>query len=401
LFMGLFKLVVSGKDSALIEFAFICSVVMLAWYTMAREAGMWSELDAQYGAVKRLLDNASHGFCTINPVNAMIQTASPQLHITLCNEELVNRSLADFMVSCDRKKLDDICSYATKSECNPFHVTCKVPHELSGVSFFDAKVIPFASSPDSVSLCMQMLSEMRHAHDSLVDKVADPQSSSRPNEEALTDSIFDYSSSSFRDSGATRELVPHAVYADKQPVVFMEAAVQTDAIEMKTLVPARPPLIPWSDNDSARGSSSSSSSVGQRRHRHHSKSRRRRAPPVDEAEPRPLLNAYQLTTIQTCMQSAESLMKFWNVPRYGSFCCPLHSSFEAARKLFQSKQCEPCNAMWSPNVDWQCPECTAMNSDADAECGICRFKSGVEEAAANTVMEAGLEDESLESLTRE
>lgn len=373
--MAVFRFFLFRHVSGMLGAPAIVMVTFMAWYTNVQEAKVWSQQVAEYEALEKLVDRSSIGFCRIDPLNAVIQTASPRLQSTLCDEQLVHTSLIRFIPGiCDA--LAENLGKSTNAEVvSPFLVTCHVPNDPAGASTFDVRVIPAVHSQSSVSLGLHAVGEKRF----------DSKVSMQSNSQALlTDSLFDYtiSDASFRSKARVPAVAVAASRSAVQSGNLMDAAVQTDPVSFGGLSqrPPRLPAITPATPVAKSGNSRDRSPGGGRSRR---RSRRSRTASSDE-DLGAVLSAYPPTSTETCMRSILCLIKFMNLPRSDVFCCPWHSTFDVLGKLLETSKSERCDPLWSPNVDWQCRACSGMNSEFGNECGLCQAPKPIQDASQAT-----------------
>mmetsp|Transcript_3742 Transcript_3742/g.6740 ORF Transcript_3742/g.6740 Transcript_3742/m.6740 type:complete len:557 (-) Transcript_3742:116-1786(-) len=361
----------------------ILVVAFMAFYTNVQEAKIWSERDKDYKALEKLLDLSSLGFCTIDPTNFVIQTASRGLQTALGEQDLEHKPLSDFICGMNSTLMGQLKKHAEAgTDIHPFIAPVHA-NSSSGAVLFDARLSFAASSPNSVNVCLNAVGEKRHGG-----KV-DTGGSSASQRLLSPDSLFSYSVStvSTTHQGAATAVSNSSHSELRRNPVLTDAQTQTDAGSLSGFA-QRPPRLPPSTAPENPTSQLSRGSSGSRERspggRRRSRSRRSRSAASGDEGVGAVLPGYPATSTETCMRSILCLMKCLNLPRSATFCCPWHSSFEILVKLLETSKTETCDPLWSPNVEWQCVMCTGMNSKDNLECGLCQGPRTIAERQVRT-----------------
>ena len=115
-------------------------------------------------ATEYLLDHATAGYCRIEVATGIVTAASSKLEQTLIgNGRLQGVGFATLLCSAEDKRalsnlLDDTAAHV---ELAPILVSFQSP----GPRQFDAKVIPYSTSARHLSVCVQIIGEIREAVD--------------------------------------------------------------------------------------------------------------------------------------------------------------------------------------------------------------------------------------------
>ena len=127
------------------------------------QAELWKEARAKLG-LQMVLDSTSQGFCTVDVINGIVLSASPQLQETLGGDLTVGQQLSAWAPhDRDKSSLRVLLKAASDAgDLQPTLVTCRTPSSGEPASSFDAKIVPYALSGHELSLCIQIQGEVRH-----------------------------------------------------------------------------------------------------------------------------------------------------------------------------------------------------------------------------------------------
>mmetsp|Transcript_71421 Transcript_71421/g.155121 ORF Transcript_71421/g.155121 Transcript_71421/m.155121 type:complete len:481 (+) Transcript_71421:438-1880(+) len=375
---------------------FISSVMIFASLSSIdfRSAALLLDVGEQNLVHQQLLDRASDGFCSVDPVTGIILEASPRFMDTFGHPILEEATLADIIVGSN-----DWGTTRTSLQNNEaLLVTCYLRASASsGGSLFDAKIMPLSSSSDSLSICVQVVGEGRapdvlHVEPPLLKSNV----SNVPDADVCSFGSLSLSESRpFWGSSVTLRKVPVALQTERQ--------IQTWDRDSQTSDPRRglrrrhplPPLPPghlmrsWSRGKSE-GRQSRSPQQGSTRSRKRASGRSaspvvgglsrsaevKSSRTIDDDGPA-LLSPFAVTAANSRRATLMMLVEHWNVPRLPEMCCPWHTidlilQSEAEALLSRT----PCSAVWSPLASWQCASCQVMNSADDEYCTLCSEPQG-------------------------
>lgn len=378
--------------------AFVISCAVGIDYRMA---AMWAEMEEQGMALACLLDHASNGFCSVDPVSGTILSASSNLQVTFGEENLEGTKFADFIEKSDEEKISSLWSNVNgNEEVQPSFVTCRIHDRPTGSVTFGAKIIPYRLSENSVELCIQVQGD-RHFTDS----------SSLPSSRLLPPrSNVQGSASSAPECPTTAPACPTTAPEcsggpptsfSSQPASFswelspsssvmrIDRATQTPPLRLdgesaSSYRPPRPglprPPVQFPDsNRSTTDSESGHSSTQQRRRDRKSRkrsSRHAQKPSLEVDESNAHISIFEVTSAHTCIQSAMWLIKHWNLPKSHKTCCPFHAAVRLFISLLETMITDPCQPLWSPVSGWQCSKCLGMNQEKAKQCALCFTKGG-------------------------
>eukprot|EP00928_Gymnodinium_smaydae_P065546 TRINITY_DN48663_c0_g1_i1.p1 TRINITY_DN48663_c0_g1~~TRINITY_DN48663_c0_g1_i1.p1 ORF type:complete len:572 (-),score=46.80 TRINITY_DN48663_c0_g1_i1:239-1894(-) len=132
-------------------------------------ASMHKQWTTQLMTSQRLLDIATDGFCSIDPVTATITSASSQFMLTFGDEGIVGARLTDFVAAEDAEMLmrhvnEGVCKDVM--ELAPMMATChqKCSDTSEQKCLFDARFVLFASNSEHVQLFLNVIGERRSLH---------------------------------------------------------------------------------------------------------------------------------------------------------------------------------------------------------------------------------------------
>lgn len=147
----------------------VCQVVCIA--AEYGIASLFSELQVQLATIRRLLDGATDGFCTMDLVTQTMVSASPGLTDTLGCSCLVGTRLTDFVAANDKEKLAFNIGrdHLGEIDLSPMLVTCHCRSDPGGTptGIFDAQIYPYDLCESQLHLFVKVLGEVRKIYDGL------------------------------------------------------------------------------------------------------------------------------------------------------------------------------------------------------------------------------------------
>jgi len=355
---------VGGMASVGYGIAFVISGASVEYIV----ASLWAEVQEQKMTLNRLLDHASNGFCAVDPVSGSILSADKKLQETLGVENLEGTKLVNYIREPDVQKIADMyMGAADEKTVEPLLATCVI-RDPAGFVTFDAKIIPYSSSKDSVNLCIQVQGSKQQFFET-----SDITSSSRNRPTSSLTTISWNVSTTTPSRGTT----------------MVDRGIQTniDAADPPTRPPnpgrsARAPGLPRPPLEATVQTSSGSDSGSETGRPRRSSSRRRRrgaaasfAQIVEVEGNTAQVPQFAVTSAETCLASVKWLIRHWNLPKQQSSCCPWHAAVRLSTTLLQTALSDPCQPTWSAICGWQCRICTGMNKDEWDQCQLCFEKT--------------------------
>jgi len=161
LLLSLIYCVLSGRSQALQTV--VRALVGLAVCTGLacsehRVAFNFNESEQHRLTALRLLTHITQGYCSLNPETSQIMFASDSLEETFGVGALSGRNLTEFVNADDQAIFFE---HLKKFETPPVLITFAIGHVETQVVEFDAKVVIYEVSPDTVALCIQVQGERR------------------------------------------------------------------------------------------------------------------------------------------------------------------------------------------------------------------------------------------------
>eukprot|EP00931_Biecheleriopsis_adriatica_P104270 TRINITY_DN78958_c0_g1_i1.p1 TRINITY_DN78958_c0_g1~~TRINITY_DN78958_c0_g1_i1.p1 ORF type:complete len:608 (-),score=67.90 TRINITY_DN78958_c0_g1_i1:52-1845(-) len=361
---------------------FICAVIEFCL------ASLLQQLDKQLKIVRRLLDKASDGFGTLDPVSGIITSASEQLCANF-GSDCVGLDLNFFVLADCRDALEPLLAIETSTPKQAL-VSCYRMKDMLPSHVFDAVVCPYEVVDGQTHFFIRIVGETREYSGSfaapkgrLQPLVEHPEEQAPVTTGDATDGVDDgeggseiswslsYSTSSQIQSQCT----------DFGKLRLHETATQTEEITHLPGVSAvgkrtasRPPLgfKITSGSSQTRQVPQALTGFAQALSNHSAGS-----------------NAYQASLSNSGLMETKlsirlygllRLLRQWNIQIEPSVCCPLHAHIKEASNLLKKLKrsaCEEREVFSERMGDVQCARCGSVNftpdseEDADESCTWC------------------------------
>ena len=369
--------------TALMIFIYGVGATVFAMVVEHRLASLLFRQHADQLAKESLLDHASDGFCDIKASTGIITNASTKLNVTLTgNGQLQGLCFLAFLsTSDDRALFQGLTAASTSDGLKPILVSCRAPDRKE----FDAKLIPYASSADHLSFCLQIQGELRKI--SSPDTILDiDQGQSEILDDATTlapqAALNEKTAQRVNSSEASFFIGSLSFSQESRDMIHMNGvAIQTDSIPSTEIAvqagAARPPQIPQP------------AAHRQRRARVNLRTRKL------------AMSHFQETPNQTVEILLWELMQKIN-PR-GKGCCYMHIGLLVLQQCISAMSLQECRRELQPYNGWQCEECFALNEDdsdvSDRFCCACLHFPELEPAEQEEALACEAEVESLSAGT--
>lgn len=138
-------------------------------------ASLVRESEMQHRSKTVLLDNISDGFCTVKASTGNILSSSTMLNHSFETDDICGCNLQDLISQDDWDSLTALLDDALEGRhTKAFLATCQARHANSIIEF-DAKIIPYATSEEELSLCFVQQGERRQLSASKESLLSSPQ----------------------------------------------------------------------------------------------------------------------------------------------------------------------------------------------------------------------------------
>jgi len=418
-----------GPVACLSSFLFGSAVVSFFGVMEGRVGQLLADCSQQQSCVKNLLVGLSDGACTLESQSGIIASATSKLAATFEVSSMEGRMLCDFLQKpADRGQIEAMLEGLNKGDLETFAPRLMSCQTASGESSFEAMVVPFTNSDQTLSIGFRVVGDRKRSDGedmwpcnmtttatSVGGSIAGAPSGG--GNEGTTDVSFALSWAD--DAVQMALLAPRqggaAVAAASKPS-WTSIGVQTDAMAtspppaaapfagpLQSSLPgpaasgppapgppgAPPPLTSFLDGPAnlplppgfhRRPSSRSQGSRRSRGGRSAGSMSSGGSRTCSESSFGSSAGAVGFPSSASCFLDTALLtrrksiiiaMHHWNLPRNPDACCPWHTAVYAVDEVVRLEARTPCKPLWSPFLGWQCTTCTCVNHPTVAPCNVC------------------------------